>query len=531
MESRSKFNREHQLDRLTGDSAPFDIVVIGGGATGVGIAVDAASRNYRVALLEQHDFAKGTSSRSTKLVHGGVRYLQQGNIGLVREALRERGRLIRNAPHLAHPLPTIVPLHSHWEGFYYGIGLKVYDLLSGRWRLGPSRRLSLDETLSEVPTMATHGIVGGVRYLDGAFDDARLLVNLVQTAIESGAVCVNYTPVREFIKENGRVVGVVAEDLESGRQLTVRGRAVVNATGPFSDHLRRLDEPQTSPMIVPSQGIHLVFDRAFMPGDTALVVPKTRDGRVVFAIPWHDHAIVGTTDTALSDAPLEPKPLPAEITFLLETIAPYWSRKPLPADIRSIFAGVRPLARSGDSSNTSKLARNHVIRVSPARLISIMGGKWTTYRKMAEDGVDRAIEVGGLLPTPCRTKNLPIHGARGEYATGPLARLLTGYGSDGPAISQLAASRSDLAAPLADRLPHIAAQVVWAARHEMARSVEDVLARRTRSLFLDADAALAAAPRVAELLAAELDRDAQWQVDQLAAFNSLAEGYRYQSDA
>jgi glycerol-3-phosphate dehydrogenase len=274
-----------------------------------------------------------------------------------------------------------------------------------------------------------------------------------------------------------------------------------------------------------------VFDRAFMPGDTALIVPKTRDGRVVFAIPWHDHAIVGTTDTPMSDAPLEPKPLPAEIAFLLETIAPYWSRKPRPADIRSIFAGIRPLARTGDSRNTSKLARNHVIRVSSSRMISIMGGKWTTYRKMAEDGVDRAIEVGGLLPTPCRTKNLPVHGAHGEYATGPLTRLLTGYGSDGPAISQLAASGSDLAAPLAERLPHIVAQVVWAARHEMARSVEDVLARRTRSLFLDADAALAAAPRVAELLAAELGRDATWQSDQLTQFSSLAEGYRYHKES
>jgi glycerol-3-phosphate dehydrogenase len=531
MDTRSNFNRDRQLERLTSDSSPWDVVVIGGGATGVGIALDAASRNYRVALVEQHDFGKGTSSRSTKLVHGGVRYLQQGNIGLVREALRERGRLIRNAPHLVHPLPTIVPLHSQWEGFYYGVGMKVYDLLSGRWRLGPSRRLSLNETLAEVPTLSTNGIVGGVRYLDGAFDDARLLINLVQTAIESGAACVNYTPVRELVKESGRVVGVVAEDLESGRQFTLRGRAIINATGPFSDHLRRLDEPQATPMIVPSQGIHLVFDRAFMPGDTALIVPKTRDGRVVFAIPWHDHAIVGTTDTPLSDAPLEPKPLRSEIEFLLETIAPYWSRKAEPADIRSIFAGVRPLARSGDPNNTAKLARNHIIRVSSGRMISIMGGKWTTYRQMAEDAVERAIEVGGLLPTPCRTQNLPIHGANGERAAGPLTKLLAGYGSDGPAISQLASSQAALAAPLADRLPHVAAQVVWAVRHEMARSVEDVLSRRTRSLFLDADAAIAAAPRVAEILAAELGRDAAWQAEQLRQFNAVADGYRYHSNS
>jgi glycerol-3-phosphate dehydrogenase len=324
---------------------------------------------------------------------------------------------------------------------------------------------------------------------------------------------------------------VLVENGEAKKSLRVHAKVIVSAAGPFSDQVAQLDDPQATPRIVPSQGIHLVFDQEFMPGDTALIVPKTRDGRVVFAIPWHGHVVVGTTDTALGSVSLEPRPATSEIEFLLDTIAPYWTRKPHSTDIRSIFAGIRPLVRSGDSRNTAKLARNHVIRVSSSRMISIMGGKWTTYRKMAEDGVDRAIEVGGLLPTPCRTKNLSIHGAQGEYATGQFARLLTGYGSDGPAISQLAASRSDLAAPLADRLPHIAAQVVWAARYEMARSVEDVLARRTRSLFLDADAAVAAAPRVAELLAAELDRDAQWQIDQLAAFNSLAEGYRYHSDA
>ena len=523
MESRSQFSRDRQLERLTSDAGIWDLVVIGGGATGVGIAVDAATRNYRVALFEQHDFGKGTSSRSTKLVHGGVRYLEQGNISLVREALHERGRLCRNAPHLVHPLPTIVPLHSQWERFYYGLGLKVYDLLSGRLRLGPSRHLSLAETLAEIPTLDTTGLCGGVRYFDGAFDDARLLVNLVQTAIESGAVCLNYAPVRGLVKESGRVAGIIAQDAESGKVLRIRARVVVNATGPFSDQVRRLDDPQAAAAIVPSQGIHLVFDRAFMPGDTALVVPKTRDGRVVFAIPWHEHAIVGTTDTPLTEVSLEPRPLPSEIEFLLETITPYWTRKPRPADIRSIFAGIRPLVRSGDARNTAKLARDHVIRVSSSGLVSIMGGKWTTYRRMAEDCVHRAAEVGGLLPTPCRTKTLPIHGAQGESLPGVLA----GYGSDGPAIEQLASSRPELSKPLADRLPYLAAQVVWSARHEMARSVEDILTRRVRALFLDADAAVAAAPKVAELLAGELGRDAAWQADQLQQFEAVAENYRY----
>ncbi len=523
MESRSQFSRDRQLELVTGADGTWDLVVIGGGATGVGIAVDAATRNYRVALFEQHDFGKGTSSRSTKLAHGGVRYLQQGNVSLVREALHERGRMIRNAPHLVHPLPTIVPLHSRWEGVYYGIGLKVYDLLAGRLGLGRSRRLSLEQTLAEIPTLNRSGICGGVRYLDGAFDDARLLVNLVQTAIEERAVCLNYAPVRELIKESGRVTGVVAEDAETGRELRVRARVVVNATGPFSDQTRRLDDPHSDAAIVPSQGIHLVFDRAFMPGDTALIVPKTRDGRVVFAIPWHEHAMVGTTDTPLDAVSLEPRPLPSEIEFLLETIAPYWSRKPAASDIRAVFAGIRPLARSGSSRNTAKLARDHVIRVSSTSLVSIMGGKWTTYRRMAEDCVDRAAEVGGLLPTPCRTKTLPIHGAEGESRSGALAS----YGSDGPAIEQLAKANPAWNHPLAERLPHVGAQVVWAARHELARSVEDVLARRIRALFYDAEAALAAAPKVAELLAAELGRDADWQADQLRQFRSVAENYCY----
>ncbi|MGD9632392.1 MAG: FAD-dependent oxidoreductase [Pirellulales bacterium] len=523
MDDRSQFSRDRQLDHLTSESGVWDLVVIGGGATGVGIAIDAATRNYRVALVEQYDFGKGTSSRSTKLAHGGVRYLEQGNVSLVREALHERGRMIRNAPHLVHPLPTIVPLHSHWERFYYGVGLKVYDLLSGRLRLGPSRYLTLSETTAEIPTLQTHGIVGGIRYYDGAFDDARLLINMMQTAIEAGATCVNYVRARELMKESGRVVGVVAEDGETGREIRLRAKVVVNATGPFSDHVRRMDEPQAPAAIVPSQGIHLVFDRAFMPGDSALIVPKTRDGRVIFAIPWHEHTMVGTTDTELKDAPVDPRPLPEEISFLLETIAPYWTRKPQASDIRAIFAGIRPLARSDDSKTSSKLARDHVIRVSSSGLVSIMGGKWTTYRRMAEDGVDRAAAVGGLLPTPCRTKTLPIHGGQGELTSGALAQ----YGSDGPAIAGLAASQPGLDQPLADRLPHTAAQVVWAARHEMARSVEDVLARRVRALFYDAEAAIAAAPLVASLLAEELGRDAKWQADQLAAFHSIAELYRY----
>jgi glycerol-3-phosphate dehydrogenase len=449
--------------------------------------------------------------------------LQQGRIGLVRDALRERGRLCRNAPHLVHPLATIVPLHSRWEAFYYGLGLKMYDMLSGRWRLGSSERLSNAEALARIPTLETSGLYGAVMYLDGAFDDSRLLVNLAQTAIEAGALCLNYMPVRALDKVYGRVVGVVTENIESGRTYRVAACVVVNATGPFTDTIRRLDEPKADPTIAPSQGIHLVFGRDFMPGETALIVPKTRDGRVVFAIPWHQHVVVGTTDTSIDNLSLEPRPQPAEIEFLLETISPYWSHKPQTSDVRSIFAGVRPLVRSNDSRRTAELGRDHVIRVSAAGLVSITGGKWTTYRKMAEDVINRAAEVAGLLRKPCRTHTLLIHGADGSRAA---AEYLAGYGSDGAALEQLASSHSVWSDTLHADFPYTAAQVVWASRNEMARTVEDVLARRLRMLFLDARAAVAACPRVAELLAGELGYDDRWQAEQIRQFTSLAELYQ-----
>ncbi len=515
------FARDAQIERLEGEDRPWDIVVIGGGATGAGVAVDAAARGYRVALFEQHDFGKGTSSRSTKLIHGGLRYLQQGRIRLVRDALIERGLLCRNAPHLVRPLRTIVPLHSWWEGVYYGLGLKVYDRLSGRWSLGRSRRLSLDETLAAIPTLEARDLYGGVSYLDGAFDDARLLINLVQTAIEHGAVCVNYAPVRELMKQSDRVCGVVVEDVETGNAFRVAARVVVNATGPFSDQMLKLDDPSAQPVIAASQGIHLVFDREFLPGDSALIVPKTRDGRVIFAVPWHNHTVVGTTDTPRADTPIEPSPLPGEVEFLLETIAPYLSRPPQHGDIRSIFAGIRPLVRGRQGSQTSKLGRDHEVRISSTGLISVLGGKWTTYRRMAEDCVDQAARVGGLTAVPCPTKTLAIHGHPGDAP----AATFKEYGCDARALEQTVATTLGGDERLADRLPYVVGQAVFAARQEMARTVEDVLARRTRALFLDAEAALAAAPRVAAVLAAELGQDEQWQSGQLEHFRLVAQAY------
>lgn len=515
-------NRPQQLQRLEAADQPWDIAVIGGGATGVGVAVDAAARGYRVALFEQSDFGKGTSSRSTKLIHGGLRYLQQGRIHLVREALRERGLLCQNAPHLVHPLLTLVPLYAAWEGPYYGFGVRLYDWLSGSQSLGPSRRLSTAETLREIPTLEPAGLRGSVSYFDAAFDDARLLVNLVQTCVDLGGVCLNYAPVRELTKQSGRITGLVAEDAETGRTLRVAARVVVNAAGPFSDEVQRLDEVAAEACIVPSQGAHLVLDHEFLPGSAALLVPRTRDGRVIFAIPWHGRVLVGTTDTALSDAPLEPKPQPTEIDFLLEQVAPYLARKPKRSDIRTIFAGIRPLVRVGGSPKTAQLGRDHVLHTSAAGLVSILGGKWTIYRKMAEDCVDLAARVGNLPPQRCGTQTLSIHGGKRPRADD----LLAEYGSDQLALAQLIETNPALNQPLDPRLPHIAGQVVWAARFEMARTVEDVLARRVRALILDAEAAISIAPRVAELLAAELGHDAAWQKDQIEKFRCVAQSYR-----
>ena len=338
-------NRARQLERIESADRPWDIAIIGGGATGVGVAVDAASRGYRVVLLEQHDFGKGTSSRSTKLIHGGLRYLKQGRVRLVREALRERGLLCQNAPHVVHPLLTIVPLYAAWEGPYYGLGVKAYDWLSGRHSLGRSQWLSRDEALQAIPTLEPCGLRGGVSYFDAHFDDARLLINLVQTCIDLNGVCLNYAPVRELMKQSGRVSGLVSEDAETGRTLRIAARVVVNAAGPFSDQIQRLDDPTVAASITPSQGAHIVLDREFLPGSAALLVPKTHDGRVIFAIPWHGHVLVGTTDTALNDTPLEPQPRENEIEFLLTEVAPYLARKPQQSDIRTVFAGIRPLVR------------------------------------------------------------------------------------------------------------------------------------------------------------------------------------------
>ena len=517
--------RQAMLQAIRDRKEPWDIAVIGGGATGMGVAVDAAARGLSVILVEGHDFGKGTSSRSTKLVHGGVRYLEQGNVSLVMSALKERGLLRQNAPHLVHDLAFVVPNYSWWEAPFYGIGLKLYDLLAGKYGFGPSRLLSKEDTLARLPGLEPEELRGGVVYYDGQFDDARLLIHLAMTAADLGATVINYCPATSLLRDSeGYVNGLLARDEETGESFSIPAQVVVNATGVFTDEIRRMADPAADPLLVTSQGIHLVFDRSFLKSDTALMVPRTSDGRVLFVIPWHNHAVAGTTDTPVEAPSLEPRPLEEEIDFILETAGRYLTRPPSRADVLSVYVGLRPLVK-GDGK-TSALSRDHVIHVDQSGLLTITGGKWTTYRHMAEDTVDHAITLGRLEDKPCTTRDLHIHGYLENAES--LADLQV-YGADAEAIRALANADPALATRLHPDLPVIAAEIVWAARQEMARTLEDTLARRTRSLFLNAGAATAMAEPAAKLLAAELGRDSTWAEAQVAAFRTLAAQYQVRS--
>jgi glycerol-3-phosphate dehydrogenase len=499
----------------------WDVIIIGGGATGLGSAVDASSRGYKTLLLEQSDFAKGTSSRSTKLIHGGLRYLQQGNLKLVTEALHERGVLCKNAPHLVHHLPFLVPLYHWWEAPFYGIGLKVYDLLAGDLGLEPSRHLTRRQTLQAIPTLEKEGLRGGALYFDGQFDDARLAITLAKTAANLGATLLNYMPVTSFIKKKGRLTGLRATDLETGRHFHVNGRVIINATGIFSDSLRKMDDPRSPACLEPSQGIHLVLPASFLPKKTAILVPHTDDERVIFLVPWHGRVLVGTTDTAVRRPLLEPFALKNEIDFLLKHAARYLTKDPTRADILSVFAGQRPLVRSGDKS-TSALSRDHSILISSSGLVTIAGGKWTTYRKMAQDVVDRAAAVGHLPYRSSITEELPLHGFLHK---GDPEDHWTLYGTDARLIKRLMRGKKHLHALIAPHFPYTLGEVIWAVREEMARTVEDILARRTRILFLDARAAMQAAPVVAKILAYELGFSASWEKRQVKNFLTIAQKY------
>lgn len=521
-------DRAEMLFHLDEPHKVWDFVIVGGGATGLGTAIDGASRGFQTLCLEQSDFAKGTSSRSTKLIHGGLRYLQQGNISLVLEALKERCILRRNAPHLVHNLPFIVPRYDWWEGPFYGIGLKLYDALAGRHGFGSSQLLSLRETLERIPTIETHGLRGGVMYYDGQFDDARLAIDMAQTAVDQGATVINYMPVTDLLKKDGAVCGVAAQDAETGREFEIPAKCVINATGVFSDVLLQRDDPQASRLITPSQGTHIVLDASFLPGETAIMVPHTADGRVLFATPWHDRVIVGTTDILVDSTSLEPIPQAEEIEFLLSHAARYLTKDPSADDVLSIFAGLRPLVGSGKQASTATISRDHTVHISHSGLLTITGGKWTTYRKMAEDAIDQAATLAMLDDRPCVTRDLNLHGAHHHAERfGPLRH----YGSDAPQLSDLLREEPEFDQPLHPSFATRAGEVVWAVRHEMARTVEDFLARRTRALLLDARASMEAAPRVAHLMAQCLGRNAQWVDDQIDAYRRIATRYLIPSRA
>jgi glycerol-3-phosphate dehydrogenase len=523
-------DRDENLERLRAGGI-WDVVVIGGGATGLGAAVDAALRGYRTALFEARDFAQGTSSRSTKLIHGGVRYLAQGNIPLVREALHERGVLFRNAPHLVHRRDFVVPAYRWRDLPFYGIGLKVYDLLAGRSNLGASRWVGPAAVVERIPTIVEHGLRGGIVYTDGQFDDARLAIALARTFVELGGTALNHSPVVGFSHRAGRIAAVSIRDDEGSEELTLETRVVINATGVHADAIRQLDDPSAtgSPLLTPSQGTHIVLDRSFLPGESALLVPHTDDGRVLFTIPWHDRILVGTTDTPVSEPAVEPRPRREEIDYLLDHVARYLVKRPRAEDVLSTFAGLRPLLRGHDvregdiGAPTARLSREHAVVVSPSGLVTVTGGKWTTYRRMAADAVDQAIEAGGLHPRPSSTAALRLHG----WQESPDGREdpLSVYGSDASAIRVLCAENPEWDRLLHPALPYRAAEVIWAGRHEAARSVEDVLARRTRALFLDARASVETAPTVAALLASVLGKDLAWQEAQSLRFRELADGY------
>lgn len=495
-------NRAKAMEQLRGSRSPFDILIIGGGATGLGIAIDAASRGFRTALIEQRDFASGTSSRSTKLVHGGVRYLQQGNVRLVREALRERGRLRRNAPHIVHDLPFIVPSYRWWESPFYGIGMKVYDLLAGRHNLQPSSHRSREDIIAAIPNIRTDGLRGGTQYFDGQFDDARLAIALAATAANHDAALCNYVSAIGLLKTNaGRVNGVNVRDEETGDSFDIPATVVINAGGPFADSVRKLDRADETPVLTLSQGTHIVLDQSFASSTTAIMVPRTPDGRVMFIIPWHNVLIVGTTDTPIEQATAEPRPMPEDIDLILTTANQYLSRHAAVHDIRSVFTGIRPLVRPGGAKRTAAISREHSIFIDPtSKLLTIVGGKWTTYREMAEDAMAQAISLGGFDQRQCITQDLPIH--RFETPT------------------------SDPSQPRVH--PNLAlteSQIIAFCRNEMARTVDDVLSRRTRSIILDAKAALEAASNVARIMAGELQRDDAWQTQQVQQFQQICDAH------
>ncbi|MBE9490146.1 MAG: glycerol-3-phosphate dehydrogenase/oxidase [Bacteroidetes bacterium] len=502
----------------------WDIVIIGGGATGLGAGVEAATRGYKTLLLEQYDFTIGTSSRSTKLVHGGVRYLAQGDIRLVLEALKERGLLLNNAPHLVSNQSFLIPSYTWWYKPFYTIGLTLYDLLSGRLRFGKSIPFSRKKTLEKIPTLEKLNLRGSVLYHDGMFDDARLGINLAQTMIENGGTALNYMKVKNFLKNDGKICGVVAKNSETGEKYNISAKIVLNATGVFADKILQIDNPEAAHILKPSQGAHIVIDKKFLQSDHALMIPKTKDGRVLFAVPWYDKVILGTTDVPKDKPVIEPKVTDEEIDFILETASRYLDKNPTRDDIKSVFAGLRPLAapKKGSDEKTKEISRKHKIITSDSGLVSIIGGKWTTYREMGEDAVDKLAKLADLPKEKSITEHLHIHGYKLNIDHD---NPLYFYGSDIEGIENLVEETPELGEWISEELKIKKAQVVWAVHHEYARKVEDFLSRRTRAILLDAKESIRMAPIVAKIMAKELCYDDNWEIEQVISFTNLAKGY------
>lgn len=518
--------REESINQLRKHKEKWDFIVIGGGATGLGIAVDAASRGYKTVLLEQVDFTKATSSRSTKLVHGGVRYLQRGDLKLVIEALRERGYLRRNAPHLVRNQRFIIGNYQWWEKPFYTIGLTVYDLLAGRMSLSRSLPLSKKSVIKYIPQIEQKNLRGGVSYHDGQFDDSRLAINMAQTAVAHGATVVNHAKVTELIKnDKGKISGVVVEDTLDGGSFNLEGKCIINATGIFVDDIIKMDTPDVRPLVRTSQGVHLVVDKSFLGGDDAIMIPKTSDGRVMFGVPWHNRVILGTTDTPVKEFALEPVPLKEEVDFILETAGRFLVKKPQRKDVLCVFAGLRPLAapkKKSDEMKTKEISRSHKLLAAESGLVTITGGKWTTYRIMAEETIDLGIKTNNLPFKPCITRTLKIHG----YMENPdMNNHLYVYGSDQDEILKLQKENPKYAEKLNGKLDFTVAEVVWAVREEMARTIDDVLARRVRALYMDARASIEMAPKVAEILAKELGKNKAWEKEQVREYTEMAKGY------
>lgn len=501
----------------------WDIVVIGGGATGLGVALDSASRGYKTLLLEQSDFAKGTSSRSTKLVHGGVRYLEQGDLALVVEALHERGLMLKNAPHLTCNQEFVIPIYNLWDAFIYTVGLKFYDLLAGSLSMGKSFFINKEKTLVRLPTIKPKGLIGGVVYHDGQFDDSRMAMALAQSCADKGGIVLNYFKVITLSKnEDGKINGVRAKEIVSGEEFNFKANLVVNATGVFADDIAKMDNPEAAPTIKPSRGVHIVLDKSFLQSESAILIPKTDDGRVLFAIPWHDVVVVGTTDRPLDTISLEPIPQENEIDFILKTAENYLIRPPRREDILCAFAGLRPLAAKPNRPGSTKaISRRHKITLSPSGLLSIIGGKWTTYRRMAEETINKAISAGLLENKKCVTANLKLTTLTTNYSVNRLHI----YGDKFVEIEKLIKDNPKLGLPIDTRFPYTKAEIIWICRNEMPMTLEDMLARRTRALLLNARASSEIAADVASLMAEELGHDLKWQVEQIESYNQLVKNY------